>query len=281
MQDYIVEPMNQIKLICLDVDGTLIDDNVKIPQCNIDEIKRAVSKGVKVAITSGRMSLSTKYFMDLIGIDGAISSLGGGMLEDENGNIIEEYFLDLEICKKIIQLANDNGITLYAYHHYEWYTDITKADPYWIDAEKRLTNVRGTLVHDLQKEVLERLCPNKMLAMHKDPEKAKAFMEYLEKELPDRSKINIFMSGKTYIELVPPQANKGNAVRGLCLYYNIPKENVMVCGDYYNDIHMFKEAAISVAAANAPDAVKKAATYVTKADNNQGVVAEAIRVFIP
>ena len=119
MQDYIVEPMNQIKLICLDVDGTLVDDNVKIPQCNIDEIKRAVSKGVKVAITSGRMSLSTKYFMDLIGIDGAISSLGGGMLEDENGNIIEEFFLDLEICKKIIQLANDNGITLYAYHHYE------------------------------------------------------------------------------------------------------------------------------------------------------------------
>ncbi len=273
--------MNQIKLICLDVDGTLVDDNVQIPQCNIDEIRRAVSKGVKVAITSGRISLSAKYFMDLLEIDGAISSYGGGMLEDENGNIIEEYTLDVDTCKKIIQLANDNGMTLYAYYHYEWFSDITKADPYWIEAEKRLTNVSGTIVNDLQSEVLSKYNPNKMLAMHKDTNKVKDFMAFLEKELPDRSKVNIFMSGPTYIELVPPQANKGNAVRGLCRYYNIPKENVMVCGDYYNDIFMFKEAAISVAAANAPEAVKKAATYVTKADNNQGVVAEAIRVFIP
>ena len=273
--------MNDIKLICLDVDGTLVDDKVSIPQCNIDEIKRAQSKGVKIAITSGRMSLSTKYFMDKIGITGPISSLGGGMLEDENGNIIEDHLLDAETCRKIVQLANENGITLYAYHHYSWYADRTKADPYWLETEKYVTTVRGTIVDDLQKEVLDRFNPNKMLAMHRDHARVKEFMALLEKKLPDRSRINIFLSGPTYIELVPPQANKGNAVRGLCRYYNISKENVMVCGDYYNDIHMFKEAAVSVAAANAPDAVKKAATYVTKADNNQGVVAEAIRVFIP
>lgn len=281
MQACIVCLVNDIKLICLDVDGTLVDDHVSIPQCNIDEIKRAESKGVKIAITSGRMSLSTKYFMDKIGTGGAISSLGGGMLEDENGNIIEEYVLDADISRKLVKLANENGITLYAYHHYNWYADRTKADPYWLDTEKYLTSVSGTIVDDLQKEVLDRFNPNKMLAMHRNPAKALEFMNYLEKELPDRSRINIFMSGPTYIELVPPQADKGNAVRGLCRYYNIPKENVMVCGDYYNDIHMFREAAVSVAAANAPEAVKKAATYVTKADNNQGVVAEAIRVFIP
>jgi len=273
--------MNEIKLVCLDVDGTLIDNNLHIPQCNIDEIKRARSKGVIIAITSGRMSLSTRYFMDQIGIGGAVSSLGGGMLEDENDRIIEEYTLDAEICRKVNQLANDNGMTLYAYRHYNWYADRTKADPYWLESEKRLTNVAGTIVNDLQKEVLDKFNPNKFLVMHRDPQRVKEFTAYLGKELPDRSRINIFLSGPTYIEVVPPQAHKGNAVRGLCRYYNIPKENVMVCGDYYNDVFMFREAGVSVAAANAPDEVKKAATYVTEADNTQGVVAEAIRVFIP
>jgi len=273
--------MNEIKLVCLDVDGTLIDDHQSIPQCNIDEIRRAQSKGVRIAITSGRMSLSTRYFMDMIGTGGAVSSLGGGMLEDENGKIIEEYTLDAEISRKVNQLANDNRMTLYAYHHYKWYADRTKADPYWLESEKRLTNVAGTIVDNLQKEVLDKFNPNKFLVMHRDPQRVRKFVAFLEKELPDRSRINIFTSGPTYIEVVPPQAHKGNAVRGLCRYYNIPKENVMVCGDYFNDIFMFKEAGVSVAAANAPDEVKREATYVTKADNNQGMVAEAIRVFIP
>ena len=273
--------MNEIKLICLDVDGTLIDDHQVIPQCNIDEIRRAQSKGVKIAITSGRMSLSTRYFMDQIGIGGAVSSLGGGMLEDENGNIIEEYTLDAEISRKVNQLANDNKMTLYAYHHYKWYADRTKADPYWLESEKRLTNVAGTIVDDLQKEVLDKFNPNKFLVMHRDTKRVSDFVEFLEKELPDRNRINIFTSGPTYIEVVPPHAHKGNAVRGLCRYYNIAKENVMACGDYFNDTYMFKEAGVSVAAANAPEEVKREATYVTKADNNQGVVAEAIRVFIP
>lgn len=273
--------MTDIKLICLDVDGTLVDDNKNIPKANLDEIKRAVSKGIKIAITSGRISPSTKEYMDKIGVSGAISSLGGGMLEDEQGNIIEDHLLDAQLCRQVNFLANRDGMTLYAYHHYHWYADKTKADPYWLEIEKTITNVTGVLVEDLQKEVLDKLCPNKFLVMHRSPEKTLQYFDYLCKILPDRSIVNIFMSGPQYIEVVPPQSHKGNAVRGLCRYYGISRDNVMACGDYYNDIFMFREAAVSVAAANAPDDVKAEATYVTEADNNTGVVAEAIRTFIP
>lgn len=267
-------------MICLDIDGTLVDDNKNIPQVNIDEVRRAEALGIRIAITSGRISPSTRHYMDALGISGAVSSLGGAMLEDENGNIIEDYTLDSSVCRQVNELANREGMTLYAYHHYHWYTDVTKADPYWLEVEKTITSVRGIYVNDLQKEVLDRFCPNKFLVSETNYDRAVRFLHILQSSC-DPEKVKFFMSGPTYIEVVHPVADKGNAVRGLCRYYGIDKSQVMVCGDYYNDLFMFREAGISVAAANSPQDVKDQATYVTKADCNEGVVAEAIRHFIP
>lgn len=269
-----------IKLICLDIDGTLVDDNKNIPPANLEEIRRAASLGIRIAITSGRISPSTQHYMKQLGITGAVSSLGGAMLENENHEIIEEYTLDRETCSLVNELANSNGMTLYAYYHYHWYADGTKASPYWMNIEKTITTVRGIYVNDLQKEVLDKFCPNKFLVSEADYSKAVSFLKLLQDSC-DPSKVKFFMSGPTYIEVMHPDADKGNAIRGLCRYYGLDKSEVMVCGDYYNDVFMFREAGISVAAANAPDDVKSQATYVTKLDNNQGVVADAIRHFIP
>ena len=92
--------------------------------------------------------------------------------------------------------------------------------------------------------------------------------------------MDCFKSDPRFLEIVPKGINKGTAVKALCRFYGIEKENVMSIGDFYNDIDMFRESGISVAMANAPEDVKSQASFVTQADADHAGVAEAIYRFL-
>ena len=119
---------------------------------------------------------------------------------------------------------------------------------------------------------------NKMLGVHTEPERTTRLQELILKDFS--AYVDCFKSDPRFLEIVPMGINKGTAVRALCAFYGIGRENVMSMGDFYNDIDMFRESAISVAMANAPDDVKCLATHITKADADNAGVAEAIYTFL-
>lgn len=266
-----------IKLVCLDVDNTLLAHYTYIPQENIDSIAQASEKGVKFTIVSGRISQSTKHYMDLIGQKGAISSLGGCILEDSSGKIVEEFIIEKPIAEKVIELSRKWGITILFYHHKNWYTDC-HADKKWIKSELAATGVEGIILPDLSK-LLEEFCPNKFLAIGENHQNLNSFKEELE-DFAGCGALNLFLSTADFLEVLPPSANKGQAVKSLCKYYGLKKEEVMSVGDYDNDIAMLDSSGIAVAVANATDNLKKHATYITQADCEHGAVAEAIIRFV-
>ncbi|MCR5760790.1 MAG: Cof-type HAD-IIB family hydrolase [Sphaerochaetaceae bacterium] len=268
--------MSSIKLVCVDVDGTLVSDDKSIPQGNLKAIKEASYRGVAFAVLSGRISPSIQHYQKLLGIKGPVSSLGGCILEDQNLNIIEEYNLDRETCLKIFEARRESGISLLFYHHNRWFTD-RDTDPRWIKSEYGATGVKGELTDSLE-DLLSSFLPNKFLALDIEIPKVEYFYKLLSASAPDT--VKAFFSWPQFLEVVPPQADKGQAVKSLRRYYNLKKEEVMVCGDYFNDTQMFSEAGISVAMANSPQGVKDLATYVTKNDNNNCGVAEAIEKFV-
>jgi hydroxymethylpyrimidine pyrophosphatase-like HAD family hydrolase len=87
-------------------------------------------------------------------------------------------------------------------------------------------------------------------------------------------------SSNRYMEFNSLGVDKGNGLIDLAKLLNIDIKDTIAVGDNYNDMAMLKVAGLSVAAGNAVEDVKKVCDYTTKADNNEGVVAELIEKFI-
>ena len=92
--------------------------------------------------------------------------------------------------------------------------------------------------------------------------------------------VEVSYSSNRYMEFNTLGVNKGTALAILANKLSIPIEQTIAIGDNYNDVAMLKAAGLAVAAGNGVDDVKALCDYTTQADNNEGVVAEAIRKFI-
>ncbi len=267
--------MNTVKLICLDIDRTLIDDSRTIPEENLKAVRAAHGKkGVHIAVNSGRIASSARSFMKAMGVREAFPSLGGCVVQNWDGSIIEEHFIDRGAASEINALARKLGCALFLYTGDRWHLD--PGYPFWQDSETRATGLEGNITDTAR--LLKTHSPNKMLAADMDAEKINRLRDEVRASFS--GSVDCFKSNDLYLEIVPAGINKGTAVDALCRHYGIGRESVMSIGDYYNDIDMFSASGIAVAMADSPAEVKEAATFVTQADCNGCGVAEAIRRFV-
>ncbi len=263
------------KLICSDVDSTLVDDYKKLSPKNREAIRKAVlEEGMHFAIISGRIAPSVRRYMDEIGITGVVPSLGGCLIEDWDGTIIEENVVDGRLATKINDLIKAMDCLCFAYHHNDWYID--PGHPDWIKSEADATDTIG-VVEDLT-GLFSRINPNKLLGAHSDTDRVKRLSDAILERYSNE--VDCFLSSPMYLEIVPKGVNKGTAVDALCRHYGIERSNVLAIGDYYNDIDMLKIVGVPVTVRNAPDDIKAVARYVTESDCNNSAVAEALERFV-
>ncbi len=266
--------MEKTKLICCDIDSTLSFDHLGIPEINKKTIRKAVlEEGIHFAIISGRNALSVKDFMDQIGIKGVLPSLGGALLEDWDGNLIEEHTIDKELALELYTLAKEMGCILFAYHRSDWFLE--PCNDFWANYESKALKIPAKLAS--LPELFQTTKIHKLLGVSRDSDKVTALMNKINKRY--KGIIDAYKSSPYYLEIMLHGVNKGTAINALCKHYDIKKDNVMAIGDYYNDVDMFKTAGISVAVNNAPEDIKALTTFVTSADCEHGAVAEAIERF--
>ena len=266
---------NRIKLISLDVDNTLVDKDKNIPAANVEAIRWAhFEMGAHIAVNSGRISQSTRDYMQRLGVSDAFPSLGGCIVQRWDGSFIEENTIDREVARAINSIARKLGCTNFIYHRDTWHLD--PGNEYWASSEYQATKVMGSFLDT--DEFLKTTSPNKMLGVHIEPERTTRLQELIQKDFS--ASVDCFKSDPRFLEIVPKGINKGTAVKALCRFYGIEKENVMSIGDFYNDLDMFAQSGISVAMANAPEDVKARACFVTQADADHAGVAEAIHHFL-
>ena len=92
--------------------------------------------------------------------------------------------------------------------------------------------------------------------------------------------INCFIASNRYLEINPKGVNKGEAVKWLCQYLNIKRENTMAIGDSHNDISMIENVGFGCAVAGACEDLKKKSHYVCEKDYTEGAVKEVIEKFL-
>ena len=273
--------MNQSKkMIFLDLDGTLMDDQKNVPEYNMSAIKDALAVGHKVIICTGRPLCSAKKLFPVLGMEKegcyAITYNGGLIYDIYNQETLFKQTLPLDYVRYIFEKASEYGIYMQTYSDDQV---LCQADTKEGSAYSTRLKIERAIVPDVF-EVLgnEEPCKTLAIADGYDHKKLEAFREAFDDWA--KGKVNIFFSCYEFLEFVPVGISKGAGIRFLADYLNIPMENTIAVGDAENDIPMIETAGLGVVMKNATDDIKKYGDYITELDNNQGGVGEVIRKFM-
>lgn len=264
------------KLICIDIDGTLLDENKRLLPSVKQAILDVAKMGVLIVLASGRMPAGVELVERELEVP-CIKICNAGSYIISDGQCIGSAYISLTTMTSIYrEIAQKNQIPLWIFREKEWY--VTGMDSY-IEREIRI------ILHQPQVVEIERLVeqwtkeagkPNKML-IAAEPEKIPILYQQIKaKNWPD---IEIACSAKDFIEIFPKGVNKGTALIQVCEKLGIPLEDTVAFGDQELDLPMIEAAGLGIAMGNAIEQVKERANIVTKSNNEAGI-AYAIEHYI-
>ncbi len=266
--------MNRL-LIAVDVDGTLVGEDLTISHADRAAIEAAIHRGDVVCLSSGRLLAASRPFADELGLRGPIIVLQGAV------------GYDLQTEATLFCTPLQNTIALFAYdflktrgfHMQLYYGDQLYLDTVgrWAQYYLALSRVEPVMVPDLRVLLSNSPPPQpgpiKVLAIAQ-PEMVAATIPELRMEMGARA--NVFRSLPPFLEVTDPNANKGYALRRIAALIGVAMDETVAIGDSDNDIPMFEVAGRSFAVANGTDAAKAAAKTVVPA---LGLgVASALRI---
>lgn len=278
--------MKEIKLVALDLDGTLFDNNSKISKKNLETIRAITDKGVHVVISTGRPFEGIPF--DQIkdtGIAYAITANGSAIYEIASGRCLYENAMDEELVTPIINFLLTRDIHMDAFIGGKGYTPIqcvSTAQKLTVPAsiKKYITTTRTRLDNILQFIHDNQLKVQKMtLNFYPDKDGTLIDRERVRRYLTSNPDIATVCGGYNNLEFTRKDADKGVGLRRLAELLDIDPAQTMAIGDTENDLAIIEAAGIGVAMGNATDTVKAKADYVTTSNTEDGV-AFAIEHFI-
>lgn len=271
----------RIKMIGLDLDGTVLTEKKKITDRTREIISTAISRGVTVLFATGRpwMGIS-EVLMDFPGMRYALTSNGARIIDIQQGSVIEEHLLSPELAQKALEICSKYDTLQEVYFDGQGYAPAEKMavvekyhrNPSMCDYMRKTRRP----VNDIQELVrTENRGLDKVQALFSDMEERSLAWKELKKE----TGLELVGSLQYNIEINASGVNKGTGLVNLGRMLGITRDEIMACGDGDNDILMLKEVGFGVAMANAEDLVKEAADYITLSNEEDGV-AEAIEKFV-
>lgn len=267
------EQERRIRLVAVDVDDTLVDDDLRIVKANAEAIRRARREGIAVTLATGRMYASLEHYARELGLDGMpLIAYNGAWVRDLAGREYLHRPLPKVLVLELVRLARELGATLNVYVDDRLYVE-EEGEP--VEYYMSIAQVEAHRVDDLAAFVgaLPEDGGSTKALMVVDEADAAALTDRLQAEY--RGRLEIVRSKPRFIEFTAPGVSKGEALRHVAAHLGVEQEEVMAIGDSYNDISMLQYAGIGVAVRNAPPEVQAAADWIVAA-HDEGGVAEAL-----
>ena len=271
--------MNAVKLIALDLDGTLFNSQSQISAHNIDTIKKANEAGATVVISTGR-PYSGLPFEQLkgSGIRFAITTNGSAIYEIESGKCLFEEAMNEDIILPILDFLLTKDIHMDAFIGGKGYTPVQcvaagqkLANPpalkhYILNTRVRVDNL-PLFIHENQLKV-QKMTLNFYPEgdIFKDREEVRKYLE-------SNPAVTTVSGGYNNLEFTRADVNKGVGLQKMAQLLDIPVAQTMAVGDTENDLAIIRAAGVGVAMGNATAAVKSAADYITTSNDEDGVAA--------
>ncbi|WP_300348326.1 Cof-type HAD-IIB family hydrolase [Clostridium sp.] len=276
----------EYKLICIDMDGTLLNNKHEVSDRNKEAILKATEKGVKVAVTTGRLFTSAKFYAGLLGVKTPIISCNGAFIrEKDEDRVIYESVLSDEQIERVYKIIKKYNIDIAYFNTAD--TVISEK----IVPEEHGYKVMNKMVGNSNEQVLfsEGVDFKESFEKYKGQilkaiciENNKDNLDNLFKAKEELKKYDDLEVVSSYInnfEVMNKGTSKGNGVKVLADILHIKREEVMCLGDSENDLSMIEFAGLGVAMGNAEDFLKEKADYITDTNENDGV-AKAIEKFV-
>ena len=268
--------MKDIKLIALDLDGTLYREDKTISDRNMEALKAAADKGIYVVPTTGRVfkRLSGELYR-IPALRYIIMTNGASIIDLSTGSYL---YYDLMPMKKVRQLLEE----------FEQFDLMPEASVEGrVIVEEQFASPEKLLEYGIPEGYLEAVLESNVPVsslkeyFRKDRrvEKINIMFRTLEerqraKDYFDRDpELKVTSSLKYNLEINTATANKGAGLDFLAKNLGLTRENVMACGDGLNDLDMIRYAGLGVAMANGLDIVKEQADYITLTNEEDGVAA--------
>lgn len=260
--------MNTYQLLCLDIDGTLLNSKHQITKETRAAIQKVQKeKGIPVVLVSARMPRSIFPLAQELGICAPIICYSGALVMDSNKKTVLRHYIEASYIQKLYFIGKKYRISMSLYKDNEWYVE--KKDT-WTEQEEKITHI-PPIIHDYQTlftSWAQEGC-NKILCMG-DEEEIRALKNKLIAKF--QGNLTIYLSKTTYLEIMPNLSSKTSAIKVLLEKYNIDQKALMVIGDNYNDMDMIQFAGLGIAMGNAPEEVKGCSDAITLSNDEDGVV---------
>lgn len=273
--------MEKIKMIGLDLDGTLLDSRKKLTRHTRRVLCEAIGRGVVVLAATGRpYSGIPPEVRSIPGMRYALTANGARIMDTRTQKVLVEHLLPMESAKRALEImgkydtllevyfdgvgyANEDKLAqIKKYHHnpYMW--------EYVLKTRKPVPDIYGVMER-------ENRAMDKAQGLFADMgERGRAW-----EELEAVGGLALVGSLGYNIEINAAGVNKGRGLLELGVLLGIRREEIMVCGDGNNDVSMLEEAGFGVAMGNAEEQVKAVADYITCSNDDEGV-ARAIEKFV-
>lgn len=270
------------KLICIDMDETLLNKEHEVSERNKDVIKKAHAKGIHIVVSTGRGFANAEEFSKLIGVKSPVIASNGAIIRgiDKNQIIYKSYF-DTRDCTRILDIFKKYKIKPYFSTPEKNYTGNLKMKILSERAKlcnKKLRKIKLEYVpfYKHWTKVFEQEKDNMVKCEIKCRDNVK--INSIRKELQELKEFEV-VSFSARIEITKKGISKGKAVEKLARYYGIEREEIIAIGDSENDLSMIKYAGVGIAMGNAIEKLKENADYVTDTNDNDGV-AKAICKYV-
>lgn len=266
-----------IKLLAIDLDGTLLNSFHEVSENNKRAIQKAQEHGVKVIIATGRPEQLCKTIVKQLQIkDDIIMSNGGVIGHPFKGETMLSRTLNEGIVKEVVDYCETND-TIYLI--YTAQAIISKPNfrvGFFENRNKNLPPDERVVFKEIENiKDLYTVKPNKILIVEEDKKK----LAEAKKHFFSMKNVSIVQSQSTFIDVSPSNVSKGTALKAYADYLGFDPSEVAAIGDQDNDVSMLRFAGTAIAMENASSSCLEVATHVTLSNNSHGV-AYAINEFI-
>jgi Cof subfamily protein (haloacid dehalogenase superfamily) len=272
-----VEPRLPIRLIALDIDGTLVGDDLILGERTRAAVAEAQRRGIAVSLVTGRMATSAVPFAEALGLTGPVVAQQGALIRampaagsKRPGLMLRHYPLRPEVTVEIVRWCRERALTPH-FNYLEWM--IVGSDEERLDEYRLFVGDRLRIVDDVAARARKPV--TKVVALGEGHHS----LDLLEEGRAHfAGQAEVTLSHPRFLEFLAPGVSKGKGVRWLARRLGVPLAQCLAIGDQYNDLEMIGEVGHGVAMPSAPAAVQAAARYVAPPVGEEGAAQMIERI---
>lgn len=271
-----VAPELPIGMIALDIDGTLVDDDLALGERTLAAIRGARDRGIRVHLVTGRMTRSAMRFAESLGLSDPVVGYQGALAREmatrpgRVGRLLRHRPLPASVAREAIRWSRAQGLDPHVNHLEQL---VLRADDPQLDDYSAFLGTRAIRAASLEAWV--RRPVTKVVAVG-EPDLPLALLPAARAEFAGRADVTV--AHPRFLEFVAPGVSKGQAVRWLARRQGVPLGRLLAIGDQLNDVEMLAAVGHGTAMPHAPAELLAVARYLAPPLHEEGAAQVIERI---